>query len=256
MSNSCPVSVALALAVVGASPACAQAMLQPESAPFNEHLTNRPTVGGDYLVGLVLTNGGDLSSGVGLGHGKLTVIAGPDAGAVICMRTTTQDGRYVAENAYVRPAATQTGAGTAATAPLAWPTRYAPQLETVPLGQVAALARAGKCGQRGPILPTQVGASTATGDLFLQVLANSLGAATWAVLRNPEATGRALRRVRCSKSDAQARITFDVLCPLGVPPPGLSRLRLTLEQQGRDGRSLEAVETVDLLLPGGPATRP
>lgn len=133
------VPVALALAVVGAAPACAQAMLQTVAKDFDERLSDRIPVSGRTLVGLIRTSGADLPSAVGLQDGKLAVVAGPDAGATICVRATTQDGRYFAENAFARPVVTQADARPAIAAPLAWSREHEAALRKLPLREVAVL---------------------------------------------------------------------------------------------------------------------
>lgn len=212
------------------------AVLQPASTPFNERLVERVPVSGRALVGVVAVPDAGQPQGVGLSTRTLSLLGAPSA--AVCVRATTQDGRYVAENAF--------GPAAGAPSPLAWPSAYPAVLAVVPLREVAALATLGPCGEHGPVLPVAVGPVPAVP--FVHVLVNTRGAATWAVLRDPVSGGPALRRVRCPRVESGARVAFDAICPLGALPES-TRLELRLEQQGRDGRSLEVVERV-ALVPG------
>lgn len=228
--------VAFVLLLPPALAASQGVVLQPAATPFNERLVERVPVSGRALVGVVAVPDAGPPQGVGLSTGTLSLLAAP--AVAVCVRAATQDGRYVAENAF-GPAAV---AG--ASSPLAWPSAYPAALATVPLRELAALATLGPCAEHGPVLPVAVG--PLPGAAFLHVLANTRGAATWAVLRDPVSGGPALRRVRCLRVEGGARVAFDADCPLG-PLPEAGRLELRLEQQGRDGRSLEVVERVALV---------
>ena len=240
-----------------ASPAVAQPnLVQPASAPFLERYTQRVPVSGHTLVGLVRSSGPGLPSTLGLTNGTIAVLA--PSGTSFCVRVTTQDGRYSAENTFAQsepPAAP----GPATMATLAWPSTHQPRsdLDSIRLNELAVLVTGGPCGEPGPVLPATLGTastSASTAEPFLQVFANTRGAATWAVLRDKDQGGPALRRVRCLRSETGDRVAFDVVCPLGTPPPGYTALQLRLEQQGRDGRSLEVVDDVTLSLPSPPAS--
>jgi len=231
--NAIPLLATLLLLI---HPALAQpALLQPTSAPFNDRLTDRVPVGGRTLVGVVATPGVWPLQDVGLTSGALALAAASDS--PVCVRATTQDGRYVAENAYLP---------TGGIRRLAWPSSYAAVLQSIPLREVAVLATAGLCSARGgavlPIAVGQSGTDVQRGQtVSVQVLANTHGAPTWAVLRDLDADGGpALRRVRCARLEDGARVAFDARCSVGDLPR--SRLELRLEQQGRDGRSMEVVE--------------
>lgn len=213
------------------------AVLQPASTPFNERLVERVPVSGRALVGVVAAPDAGQPQGFGLSTGTLSLLGTPST--AVCVRAATQDGRYVAENAF-GPAAS--GASSA----LAWPSAYPAALAAVPLREVAVLATLGPCREHAPVLPVVIGPVPAAP--FLHVLANTRGAATWAVLRDPASGGPSLRRVRCLRVEGGARVAFDASCPLGALPEA-ARLELRLEQQGRDGRSLEVVERT-AIVPG------
>ena len=229
-------AAAFAACLIPASLASQSAVLQPASTPFNERLVERVPVSGRALVGVVAAPDAGQPPGVGLSTGTLSLLGAPLV--AVCVRATTQDGRYVAENAF--------GPATGAPSPLAWPSAYPAVLAAVPLREVAVLATLGPCGEHGPVLPVAVGPVPAAP--FVHVLVNTRGAATWAVLRDPVSGGPALRRVRCPRVEGGARVAFDANCPLGMLPE-VARLELRLEQQGRDGRSFEVVERV-ALVPG------
>ncbi len=211
-------------------------LLSPASVPFQEHLTTRVQVGGHVLMGVVSTAEDPLPADIGLSGGKLSLMQPPSS--PVCVQVATQDGRYAATNTY--------DAGNART--LAWPTAYATALATIPLREVAALATVGPCGgSKGAVIPIELGQPGAA-SRYIHILANSQGTATWAALRDPVAGGPALRRVRCVRLEDGSRVAFDVQCPIGAFP-GASPLELRIEQQGRDGLSMEVAERV-MLDPG------
>lgn len=221
----------VALALIPAT-ASADGSVKAASSPFNERLTERVPVGGRSLVGVVATPTSELPDGMGLISGRLT-LPGSLTGAV-CVRARTQDGRYEAENTFVP---TET-AGTLHT--LDWSAAF-DALQRVKLREVAALTTIGACGTASSIIvPTGMdGAATADGK-FLQILVNTRGASTWAVLRDPAVPGPALARSHCTRLEDGARVAYDARCLLG-PLPTNDHLELRLEQEGRDGLSLEVV---------------
>lgn len=210
-----------------------EASLSATTSPFNERLTDRVPVSGRSLVGVEVTTTAELPDGAGLLDGRLT-LPGSLAGA-ICVRARTQDGRYEAENTYI-PAAVERRSRT-----LSWSTKYKDQLASVPLRQIAALTTAGVCGTvASVVIPTGVDGAAAADGVFLQVLVNTRGATTWAVLRDPAAGGPALARSHCTRLADGARVAYDARCLFGPLPPD-KRFELRLEQEGRDGSSVEVV---------------
>ena len=206
--------------------------------PFNERFTERVPVGGRSLVGVVATPTAELPDGTGLVGGRLT-LPGSLEGA-ICVRARTQDGRYEAENTYV-PVAAEGRLHT-----LSWSNVYEKTLSTLPLRQLAALTTLGACGTAGSVvIPIGMDGPGAVDNRFLQVLVNTRGATTWAVLRDPVAGGPALARAHCTRLEEGARVAYDARCLLG-PVPTRGPLELRLEQEGRDGLSLEVVAKVSL----------
>ncbi len=213
-----------------------EASLTATTDPFNEHLTERVPVGGRSLIGVEMIPTAELPDGTGLISGRLS-LPGSVAGAV-CVRARTQDGTYEAENTYT-PSAIAAGSHT-----LQWPTKFGKELIAVPLRQVAALTTVGACGTVATVvIPIAMNGPSDTGGHFLQVLVNTRGAATWAVLRDPVAGGRALARSQCTRLDDGARVAYDARCLLGAPSLH-DPLELRLEQEGRDGLSLEVVAKV------------
>ena len=227
-------STLFATVLLAAMPVLAEPeLLSPASTPFQEHLTTRVQVGGHVLMGVIATAEDKLPAEIGLAGGKLSLTEPPSS--PVCVQVATQDGRYAATNTY--------GAGN--TRALAWPTAYATTLATIPLREIAALATVGPCsGPKTAVTPMEIGPA-AVASRFIYVLVNSQGAATWAALRDPVAGGPALRRVRCLRLEEGSRVAFDVRCPLGSFP-GASPLELRIEQQGRDGLSMELAERVTL----------
>ena len=238
------VLLAVFASYVGAQAHATETSLYPAPNPFNERLTERVPVSGRALVGVIATKTAELPSGKGLVSGRLILPRLP-AGAV-CVRARTQDGRYTAENTYV--SATDSAEPQA----LAWSDAYVSILRSIPLQQIAALATLGACGSAvSVVIPTMMDSVPAQGTRFLQVLVNTRGATTWAVLRDPVAGGAALSRIHCVRLEDGARVAYDARCLFG-PLPDHEPLELRLEQEGRDGRSLEVVEKVRLRIDSAP----
>lgn len=228
-------------------------MLQPVSMPLSDRFTQRVPVSGHALVGVLRSRGPGLPTARGLADGTIAVVA--PRSSSLCVRVTTQDGRYSAEDTFGQGA--PGGPEGTGTATMAWPSQQPKAtLDAIRLGELAVLVTTGRCGTLGPVLPATLGTDSADDGAFLHVLANSRGAATWAVLRDPVRGGPALRRVRCVRSETGDRVAFDVICPLGQQPDSVASLELRLEQQGRDGRSVEVVENVALSLLGSSAPHP
>ena len=231
----------LVMVMLALQPALAAAVekqsLTAATRPFYERLTERVPVGGRSLVGVVATPSQDLPDGSGLVSGRLT-LPGSLSGAV-CVRAQTQDGRYEAENTFV------TGAPVAGVYTLFWSEAHK-ELRVVPLRQVAALTTVGACGTTAStVIPTGMDGAGAVDGQFLQVLVNTRGATTWAVLRDPNSGGPALARAHCLRLEDGARVAYDARCVLR-PPTTHQSVELRLEQEGRDGLSLEVVAKVSL----------
>ena len=223
-----------------AFPAAAQTILSPLSLPFNERWTERVPVSGRPLVGVVSVEGTQPPSGLWV-PSDMALPAALAGDAPVCVRATTQDGRYSAENSFVAsgmlPDAGRVG--------LAWPTKHAADLKMVTLREIAAIARSTTCADSAEVIPVLLGSANTVGTL--QVLVNTRGSALTAALRDPD-TNRTLRRVACTRVEGAARVAFDARCVLGdvagLPP----RPRLRLEQVSRDGLQTEIVESVTLRL--------
>ena len=220
----------------------AQPVLEPVASPFVERLTERVPVSGRTLVGLLLISAEQPHLGDGLATGSLSIPAPLiSPGSVICIRATTQDGRYSAENSFVvKREIPQTGQ-----AGMAWPTQYAATLRTLSLSEVAAVARSGSCTGDAEVIPVIFGAEAGLG--VLQALVNTRGAAITAALRDPE-TGRTLRRANCTRVSGTSRVAFDARCVLGTAADLPPRVQLRLEQVSRDGLQVELLEKINLHL--------
>ena len=230
------------LSVVLTASAAAQPYLEPVSMPFTERLTDRVPVKGHALVGLLSTLSAELPDGVGLTPGSMALpgsLAGTDA--PVCVRATTQDGRYSAENNF----AVQPGLQSSGRVDFDWPTAYPAALHAFPLREVAALARRGSCADKAEILPVMLGAGAALGTL--QVLVNTHGGAVTAALRDAEA-GRTLMRANCTRVTGTSRVAFDARCVLGPASEFPAHVQLRLEQVSRDGLQTEVLDNVTLRL--------
>ena len=236
-----PMRVVLVLCLLTAMEADAQTLLEPASSPFAERLTDRVPVSGHVLVGLVSAAGAQAPIGQGLQRGNVA-LPGPLAAsaALVCVRATSQDGRYSADNA----CATQPGTA-AARVELDWPSAYKPELSRFLLQEVAVVARSGSCSDKGDIFPILLGPDPALGTL--QALVNTRGGAVTAALRDPD-TLRTLRRANCVRVEGAARVAFDARCVLGAAADLPPRVQLRLEQVSRDGLQNEVLESVTLRL--------
>ncbi len=205
--------------------------------PFKERLTDRVPVGGRTLVGVVATRTAALPEGKGLIGGTLQLgggVAGP-----VCVRAHSEDGLYDAENTF-DPAPTPGRVHA-----LGWSDKHIERLQQFPLGELAALTTMGRCDSNGgAIVPTGVEIDPGTDAQFLQILVNTHGAATWAVLRDPGKVGPALARARCGRLEKGARVAYDARCVISLPT---QRVELRIEQEGRDGLSLEVVTRAELV---------
>lgn len=233
--------VALILALSAGS-ADAQPVLEPVQLPFVERLTDRVPVSGRTLVGLLSAPTAQPPSGSGLLPGSMALPASLTVnGTPICVRATTQDGRYSAENTFtVRRTLPSAGR-----ADLSWPTEHGPTLRGLALSEVAAVARQGPCADQADVIPIMLGEADALGTLHL--LVNTRGAAVTAALRDFE-TGRTLRRANCVRVSGPARVAFDARCVLGVIEGLPGRVQVRLEQVSRDGLQTEVLESLALRL--------
>ena len=231
----------LALSLV-AGPALAQPVLEPVKLPFSERLTERVPVSGRTLVGLLSAPSNEPPPGIGFGPGSIGLPASlAAASSLVCVRATSQDGRYSAENTFTAPAAPSAGGR----ADLGWPTAYADQLRRFPLQEIAAVARRGACTAPTEIIPVIVGDGKGLG--ILQVLVNTRGSAVSATLRDPD-TFRTLRRANCVRVAGSARVAFDARCVLGTTVDLPAQIQLRLEQVSRDGLQTEVLESLILRL--------
>ena len=215
-------------------------LAKPED--FVETLSERVPVSGRSLVGVLATATAAAPQGEGLVSGRFTLpgfVRGP-----VCVQARTEDGRYRAENTY----------GTASLPggvhDLWWSNVHKDELATMQLQQIAAITTLGACGSggAGPVVPTGLGGA---GGGYLQILVNTRGAVTWAVLRDPVAGGPALARARCVRLPGDGRVAFDARCVLGKLTAH-DPLELRLEQEGRDGLSMEVVAKTTLRLDAPP----
>jgi hypothetical protein len=199
-------------------------------------------VSGRTLVGLLSVSSTQPPDGVGLLPGNIAVPAAlASDGNPVCVRATTQDGRYSAENTF----ASNGNSPKHGRADLDWPTAYGETLRNFPLQEVAAVARRGTCAAEAEIIPVMLGVSSGLGTL--QVLVNTRGAAITAVLRDPE-TGRTLRRANCTRVTGAARVAFDDRCVLGTAEDLPSRVQIRIEQVSHDGLQTEVIENLILRL--------
>ena len=219
-----------------AIPAMAQPMLAPTTSPFAERLTERVPVSGRTLVGLVSAASAAPPDGVGLLSESMALPAAlMSDGPPVCLRATTQDGRYSAQNSFaVQGAASKDGR-----AGLAWPTAYPDVLRGISLREVAAVARSGSCSEQADLVPVMLDRAPTLG--VLQVLVNTRGGAVTAAVRDLQ-TGRTLRRANCARVDGPARVAFDARCVLGAAIDFPARVQLRLEQVSRDGLQTEVLE--------------
>ena len=164
-----------------------------------------------------------------------------DVETPICIRATTQDGRYFSENTFAaRGALPESGR-----ADLDWPTDYADALQRIPLREVAVVARRQSCTDAAQIIPVILGSGSELRSL--QVFINTRGETITAAVRDPD-THKTLKRVNCARVDGSARVAFDARCVLGPASdfPHLTQLRL--EEVSRDGLETEVLENVTLRL--------
>ncbi len=230
------------LCLLAAGHASAQPILEPTITPFAERLTNRVPVSGRTLVGLLSSATAQPPDGAGLVPGSIALPAAlAIEGVPVCMRATTQDGRYSAENSFVARGPVPTRGR----ADFDWPTAYSDALRDFPLREMAALARRGSCADQAEIVPVMLGEGGALGTL--QAVVNTRGAAISAALRDPD-TGRTLRRANCTRAPGAARVAFDARCVLGPVGDLPGRIQLRLEQVSHDGLQTEVVESMILRL--------
>lgn len=226
----------VAALLIPAGSAAAQPRLEPTATPFAERLTDRVPVSGRTLVGLLSVLTGEPPDGAGLVTKNMAVPAFITTEATsICVRATTQDGRYSAQNSFMASGPV-TGTGRV---DLDWPTAYQDALSGFPLREVAAVARKGSCDEHADLIPVMLGEGNVLGTL--QALVNTRGAAVTAVLRDIEAA-RTLRRVSCTRVTGAARVAFDARCVLGTAVDLPSHVQLRLEQVSRDGLQTEILE--------------
>jgi hypothetical protein len=220
----------------------AEPPLAPTRRPFAERLTERVPVSGRTLAGLISVGSTQPPDGVGLLPGSMALPAALAAGqSPICVRATTQDGRYFAENSF----AARGTLPAAGRAELDWPTAYPDALSGLRLRELAAVARSGGCAEPAELIPVLLDEARELG--ILQVLVNTRGNAVTAALRGPEG-GRTLRRANCTRVDGAARVAFDARCILGPASDLPPQVQLRLEQVSRDGLQTEALESVVLRL--------
>ena len=228
------------LSLALASPAVAQGVLSPVSLPFNERWTDRVPVSGRSLVGVVSVEDTQPPTG-GWRPSDMALPATLAGTAPVCVRATTQDGRYSAENSFAA-SGTLPMAGRAV---LTWPTQHGADIKGVTRREVAVIARSSSCADTAEVIPILLGPADELG--ILQILVNTRGSALTAALRDPE-TGRTLRRAACTRVEGAARVAFDARCVLGDAAGLPARPRLRLEQASRDGLQTEIVESVTLRL--------
>lgn len=233
----------IALLCMASGAAVAQAVLSPVSQPFHERWTERVPVSGRTLVGLVSTAGPQAIAGEWVLPANMALPAALTGSAPVCVRATTQDGRYYAENSF----ASSTALPADGRAGLSWPTSHKDELKAFHIQEVAAIARSGSCGDTAELIPVILDQSPGLG--VLQALVNTRGSALTAALRDPE-TGKTLRRVKCARVEGIARVAFDARCILGDVSGLPARVRLRLEQVSRDGLQNEVLETLVVRLPG------
>lgn len=232
---------ALILICIAAAPAVAQPALTPVRMPFNERLTDRVPVSGRTLVGLVSVATVQPPTGLGLGPGSMALPSDLANGDPVCVRATTQDGRYSAENNFAVQGALPTGER----AELAWPTAHPGTLKDFSLGEIAAVARRGSCAESADLIPVMLDRLPTLG--IIQVLVNTRGSAVSAALRDMESS-RILRRANCVRVEGAARVAFDARCVLGAAAGLPPRVRLRLEQVSRDGLQTEVLEALIIRL--------
>ena len=233
----------LMILCLNAGSAAAQAVLAPVSMPFNERWTERVPVSGRTLVGLISTAASQEPGKGWTLPGSMALPAAVTGSAPVCVRATTQDGRYYAENSFSPNGALPTGGR----ADLVWPTSHKDELKAFSQGEVAVVARSGSCADSSELIPVILDQSAGLGSL--QALVNTRGGTMTAALRDPE-TGRTLRRVVCTRVEGIARVAFDARCVLGDAAGLPARVRLRLEQVSRDGLQTEVLETLVVRLPG------
>ncbi len=232
---------ALTFLCMAVAPAAAQPVLTPVSMPFNERWADHVPVSGRTLVGLVSTADAQPPGGAWVMPGSMALPAALTGGGPVCVRATTQDGRYFAENSFAATGALPSEGHV----DLAWPTGHGDELRGFNLGEVAAVARRGSCAESAELIPVMLDHAPTLGTL--QVLVNTRGGALTAALRDPE-TGRTLRRANCIRVEGPSRVAFDARCVLGDVGGLPERVRLRVEQTSRDGLQTEVLESLTLRL--------
>ena len=230
---------AFAVLLLLSNPALAQTVLEPTEKQFSERFDPHVPVGGRTLVGVLLAPGIQALTGPGFATGSIGLPAPLSTAAPVCVRATTQDGQYSAENSF-RASGDAPASGRAI---LSWPTRYETQLASVTLREVAVVARSGSCADSSEVIPVLLGA--AGGPDVIQVLVNTRGSTVTAALRNRE-TGKTVRRANCVRVDGGSRVAFDARCMLGSASDLPPLISLRLEQVSRDGLQTEVLEMVPL----------
>ena len=229
-----------------AAPAAAQAVASLVPDKFEDRWTERVPVSGRTLVGLISTSGAQAAVSGWTLPGSIALPAALAGSGPVCIRVTTQDGRYYAENSFssngVPPADGRAG--------VSWPTGRGNELKAFSSQEVAAIARSGSCAGSSELIPVILDQSP--GLRILQALVNTRGGAITAVLRDPDpAPGapRTLRRVNCVRVQGMARVAFDARCTLGDVAGLPERVQLRLDQVSRDGLQIEPLEMLTLRLP-------
>lgn len=208
------------------------AVMVPQGA-FAERLADRVQVSGRYLVGLLQMPAAGFGDARGFSERVLRMPV-PEGGEA-CIRATSQDARYEAQNLF------NVSGGPSAWARVTWPSSHASYLHERPLRDFAVLASSEPCARRpANLVPVQLGAQ---GEALV-ALVNARGGTVSATLR-PEESGAPLR-ARCQRAEGARRLAFDVQCSFGTVGPG--SYRLVLQLATIDGAGWETVESPRLFI--------
>lgn len=197
-------------------------VLPSSSDRMAETYDNTGPVAGSPLVGLRL----------GTVAGKLEVdeifVAQPSDGErIICVRSTTQDGRYSAQNLYE----VQTGSSLRPAVRLSPVTQaYGEQLAAYEWNQFAVrafVARQGKCSPANAVhLPRTTGERDGDGNLVVSLNARSRSATASLFARSPgngEKDVEQIAAAACGSIEDTARIAFDTECVLQIPDVAMGK---------------------------------
>lgn len=201
---------------------------------FTERFSGNTKVSGQFLTGLAFDSGQaalDLSA--------VRLIYPADAAGMVCVRLTTDDGRYWAANLY-------TAAENYEAPPvIPLPTSYDAQLsEYGPDGLLLLASQADDCAETsGKLLMPAIFGTRAPDAPLLAFVNVSQGRPTaWL-----ESAGQLLGDGVCERPDGGGKVTYSHICRI-IVPTGLSRgaYELKVAVKGLTGKSVEQTYAINL----------